>query len=63
MRPPGGQAFGALTKSLSDVYFQNKGINHYDLVSQVRKELSKARLKQNPCLECNDQSAASTFIC
>lgn len=63
MRPPGGEAFGALTKTLSNVYFENQDISHYDLVSAVRRELSEGGFKQNPCLECNDNNAQRPFIC
>lgn len=63
VRPPGGEPFGALTKTLSDVYFQNQNITNYDLVSQVRKDMSRARFTQNPCLECSEDKANQVFIC
>lgn len=63
VRPPGGDAFGALTKTLTSIHEENPDINYYDLVSGVRKELSKGGFKQNPCLECADHTASEPFIC
>lgn len=63
VRPPGDDAFGALTKTLTGVFERNPDISYYDLVSQVRSELSKGGFKQNPCLECSDEMAQLPFIC
>ncbi|PXF50006.1 Metacaspase-4 [Gracilariopsis chorda] len=63
VRPPGGEAFGALTKTLTTVYERNPEISYYDLVSKVRQELSKGGFSQNPCLECSDEKAREVFIC
>lgn len=61
--PPGKGSFGALTKTLSDVYFANPDANYYQIVSAVRSELSKGGFKQNPCLECSDSNSNKPFIC
>lgn len=63
VRPPNGMAFGALTKTLSDVYTENPDISHYELVSKVRQKLSRAKFAQNPCLECSEENAHRRFIC
>lgn len=63
VRPAGGDAFGALTKTLTGVYENNQDASFYDLVSGVRSELSKGGFKQNPCLECSEESARLPFIC
>ncbi|CAN8067368.1 unnamed protein product [Agarophyton chilense] len=63
VRPPGGDAFGALTKTLTTVHEKNPEISYYDLVSEVRRELSKGGFAQNPCLECSDTKARDVFIC
>lgn len=63
VRPPGGDAYGALTKTLTGIYERNPDITYYDLVSQVRTELSKGGYKQNPCLECSEELAQLPFIC
>eukprot|EP00177_Eucheuma_denticulatum_P004689 GFKZ01008516.1.p1 GENE.GFKZ01008516.1~~GFKZ01008516.1.p1 ORF type:complete len:494 (+),score=74.78 GFKZ01008516.1:278-1759(+) len=63
VRPAGGDAYGALTKTLTDVYQGNPEINYYDLVSGVRSKLSQGGFKQNPCLECSEESSKLPFIC
>lgn len=63
VRPPGDNAYGALTKTLTGVYERNPDISYYELVSQVRAELSKGGFKQNPCLECSGDLAQMPFIC
>lgn len=63
VRPAGGDAFGALTKTLTGVYENNPEASYYDLVSGVRTELSKGGFKQNPCLECSEETARLPFIC
>ncbi len=63
VRPPGGEAFGAMTKTLQSVYNANPECTHYELVSQIRRELSKGKFTQNPCLECSDDNAHRPFIC
>lgn len=63
VRPAGGEAFGALTKTLNGVYGANPDISYYDLVSGVRSELSKGGFKQNPCLECSQETSTLPFIC
>lgn len=63
VRPPGGEAFGALTKTLTDVHESNREASCYDLVRGVRSELSKGGFKQNPCLECSEDASRLPFIC
>ena len=63
VRPPGSEPFGALTRTLADVYYANPDITHYELVSKVRSELSKAKFAQNPCLECSEENAHRRYIC
>lgn len=63
VRPPGGDAYGALTKTLTGIYENNPDISYYDLVSNVRSELSKGGFKQNPCLETSESTARLPFIC
>lgn len=63
VRPPGGDAYGALTKTLTNVYAQDKEVSYYDLVSGIRKDLSVGGYKQNPCLECSMDAAGEVFIC
>ena len=63
VRPAGGDAYGALTKTLTNVYAENPEISYYELVSNIRSELSKGGFKQNPCLECPMETAREVFIC
>ncbi|KAI0567338.1 metacaspase type II MCP1 [Gracilaria domingensis] len=63
VQPPNGKAFGALTKTLATIYERNPKLSHYDLVSQVRRELSNGSFTQNPCLECSELRAREIFIC
>lgn len=63
VRPPGGDAYGALTKSLTDVARENPNISHYQLVTKVRQVLSAGDFAQNPCLESTEERAHDVFIC
>ena len=63
VRPPGGDAFGALTKTLTSCFEKNPETSYYDLVVNIRGELSKGGFKQNPCLECSETTSREVFIC
>lgn len=63
VRPPGGEAFGALTKTLTTIHEAKPDASYHDLVSSIRSELSKGGFKQNPCLECGSETAQLPFIC
>lgn len=63
VRTKSGDAFGALTKTLSSVVAADSGISYYDLVSQVRSHLADKGFSQNPCLECHPADADRRFIC
>lgn len=63
VRPPGGDAYGALTKTLTDIQASDDSISYYDLVSKVRQTLSVGGFKQNPCLETSEDKARTPFIC
>lgn len=63
VRPPDGDAYGALTKTLTDVARENENISYYDLVMKVRQVLSAGGFQQNPCLEMSEDRAHSPFIC
>lgn len=58
-----GDAFGALTKTLSGVVASNPSISYYDLVSKVRARLCVEGFSQNPCLECTTANSTRRFIC
>jgi len=58
-----GDAFGALTKTLSAVVAADPTISYYDLVSKVRSRLNTEGFSQNPCLECNTTNSDRRFIC
>jgi len=61
-------AYGALTNALTTVIKQfkeaypDRNISYRTLVANVRDNLDKAKFAQNPCLECNEESADSPFI-
>lgn len=68
---PGGdpqKAYGALTNAIRTVvtahHDQNPGapLSSRSLVAGVRDTLSKAGFAQNPCLECSQRNADSSFI-
>lgn len=63
VRPPNGGAYGALTKSLTDVVRENPNINYYDLVMKVRQVLTAGNFEQNPCLETTENRAYEVFVC
>lgn len=63
VRPPGGDAFGALTKTLSDVYASDPDINFHDLVTKVRTNLDAQKFSQNPQLETSSTNVSRRFIC
>lgn len=55
-----GNYYGALTKTLHDVYFANRNATHHDLVRDIRSSIST---RQNPCLECSLANASTPFVC
>lgn len=63
VRPANGGAYGALTKTLTDVEREHENISYYELVMKVRKALSSGGFKQNPCLETTENQARNVFIC
>lgn len=63
VRPPNGEAYGALTKALTDVEREHPNISHYELVTRVRQVLTEGNFQQNPCLESTETRAHDVFIC
>lgn len=63
VRPANGDAYGALTKTLTDIQSKDPNISYYDLVSHVRSTLSAGGFSQNPCLETSEDRASEPFIC
>lgn len=63
VRPPGGDAYGALTKTLTDIQAKDSNVSYHDLVSKVRESLSASGFSQNPCLETSSEKARLPFIC
>lgn len=63
VRPTSGGAYGALTKTLTDIESKQQNISFYDLVSHVRSSLSAGGFSQNPCLETSPDRASEPFIC
>eukprot|EP00189_Rhodosorus_marinus_P013522 CAMPEP_0184747214 /NCGR_PEP_ID=MMETSP0315-20130426/9549_1 /TAXON_ID=101924 /ORGANISM="Rhodosorus marinus, Strain UTEX LB 2760" /LENGTH=386 /DNA_ID=CAMNT_0027219991 /DNA_START=82 /DNA_END=1242 /DNA_ORIENTATION=+ len=63
VRPPGGDAFGALTHTLVTVLKENPDGSYIETVAKVRAAMVEKNFAQNPCLECSEMNAEKAFIC
>lgn len=63
VRPPGGDAFGALTHTLVSTVNENPDDSYVNVVTKVRAKMVEKNFSQNPCLECSEMNAEKTFIC
>eukprot|EP00188_Purpureofilum_apyrenoidigerum_P002997 Plantae.Rhodophyta-Purpureofilum_apyrenoidigerum.ctg30431.p1 GENE.Plantae.Rhodophyta-Purpureofilum_apyrenoidigerum.ctg30431~~Plantae.Rhodophyta-Purpureofilum_apyrenoidigerum.ctg30431.p1 ORF type:complete len:406 (-),score=53.69 Plantae.Rhodophyta-Purpureofilum_apyrenoidigerum.ctg30431:559-1776(-) len=62
VRPPGGDAFGALTHTLVSTVMENPESSYVDVVTKVRAKMVEKNFAQNPCLECSELNASRPFI-
>ncbi|KAJ8904728.1 hypothetical protein NDN08_001246 [Rhodosorus marinus] len=63
VRPPGGDAFGALTHTLVTVLKENPDGSYIETVTKVRAAMVEKKFAQNPCLECSEINSEKAFIC